>query len=104
MNLWALRFLPLYYFLRGAAPKKIAQWKEPKAHRFNWCLEKRNGIFVLYPSSIYGIFQLLSTCFMSNILIFILTCTGHQYAAYTKKKCYAAARVVNHVNDIFVRL
>ena len=23
LNLWALRFLPLYYFLRGAAPKKI---------------------------------------------------------------------------------
>ena len=28
-----------------------------KAHRFNWCLEQRNGI-VLYPSSIYGSFQL----------------------------------------------
>ena len=58
----------IFWGAQGAAPKKIAQWKEPKAHRFNWCLEKRNGIFVLYPSSIYGIFQLLSP-FMSSIFI-----------------------------------
>ena len=39
-------------FSEGRSPEENSrQWKEPKAHRFNWCLEKRNDIFVLYPSS-----------------------------------------------------
>ena len=39
-------------FSEGRSPEENSrQWKEPKAHRFNWCLEKRNYIFVLYPSS-----------------------------------------------------
>ena len=39
-------------FSEGRSPEENSrQWEEPKAHRFNWCLEKRNDIFVLYPSS-----------------------------------------------------
>ena len=74
------------YFLRGAAPKKIVQSKEPKAHRFNWCLEQRNDIFVLYPSSIYGTFQSFSYFLLFVLIILILVqndvhrATG-QYAA-----------------------
>ena len=67
------------YFLRGAAPKKIVQWKEPKAHGFNWCLEQRNGIFVLYPSSISGSFQLLSPFYVDHFPFDFDMCTG-QYA------------------------
>ena len=52
LNLWALRFLPLYYFLRGAAPKKIVgSGRNRRPIDSTGASKKRNDIFVLYPSS-----------------------------------------------------
>ena len=66
-------------FSEGRSPEENSrQWKEPKAHRFNWCLEKRNDIFVLYPSSttFYGSFQLLSRFYVSHFPLNFATPTA----------------------------
>ena len=56
-------------------PQKIVQWKEPKAHRFNWCLEKRNGIFVDIPHQNIMIFFSSPFQVYHFIFYFAATCT-----------------------------